>query len=199
MPENGVPENGVPAGNTSDHMAADRVVRIEPWGAGDLPLLEKLMGDPAMMVYLGGPESQEQILERQARYEALMDPRESQMFKIVYAPTGEGVGSVGYWEHDWRGERVYETGWLVLPAFQGRGIAAAATARAIEKVKLAGKHRLLHAFPSVENPASNTLCRKLGFTLMGAYQFEYPRGHFMQCNDWLLDLRADGQESSSQE
>lgn len=172
-------------------MSEPIAVRIEPWGAGDLPLLEKLMGDPAMMVYLGGPESHEKILDRQARYEALTDPRETQMFKIVYEPTGEGVGSVGYWEHDWRGEQVYEIGWSVLPAFQGRGIAAAATALAIEKVRLVGKHRHLHAFPSVENPPSNALCRKLGFTLLGACEFEYPPGHVMQCNDWRLDLLAD--------
>jgi hypothetical protein len=33
------------------------VVRIEPWGEDDLPILEKLMGDPAMTEHLGGPES----------------------------------------------------------------------------------------------------------------------------------------------
>ena len=32
-------------------------VRLEPWGEGDLALLRGLVGDPAMMVHLGGPES----------------------------------------------------------------------------------------------------------------------------------------------
>jgi hypothetical protein len=35
-------------------------VRLEPWGEGDLPLLEKLMGDPAMTEHLGGPETPEE-------------------------------------------------------------------------------------------------------------------------------------------
>ena len=41
---------------TGDHLS----VRIEPWGDGDLPLLERLLGDPAIMAHLGGgPESRE--------------------------------------------------------------------------------------------------------------------------------------------
>ena len=51
-----------------------------------------------------------------------------------------------------------------------------------------GKHRYVHAFPSVENAASNAICRKVGFTFLGAADFEYPKGHFMRCNDWRFDL-----------
>jgi len=45
-------------------------IAIEPWGAGHLALLEELLGDPAMMEFLGGPESAEKLAERQRRYEA---------------------------------------------------------------------------------------------------------------------------------
>ena len=44
-------------------------IRIEPWAEGDLPLLEKMLGDPAMTEHLGGPEPLEKIAERQGRYE----------------------------------------------------------------------------------------------------------------------------------
>jgi hypothetical protein len=30
----------------------------------------------------------------------------------------------------------------------------------------------------------------LGFELVEACEFEFPKGHFMTCNDWRLDLRA---------
>jgi hypothetical protein len=40
----------------------------------------------------------------------------------------------------------------------------------------------------VDNAASNAICRKLGFTLVEACEFEYPPGHFMRCNDWRLEL-----------
>src|ERR687887_95788 len=103
-------------------------VRLEPWAEGDLPLLRKLLGDPEMTTYLGGPESDEKLTERQARYERLGNSGEGRMYKMVGAESGGPAGSVGYWEKDWLDQRVYETGWSVLPAFQGRGIAVAATA-----------------------------------------------------------------------
>jgi RimJ/RimL family protein N-acetyltransferase/predicted nucleotidyltransferase len=164
-------------------------VRLEPWGEGDLPLLERLMGDPEMTRHLGGPESPKKLAERQARYERATDSK-ARMFKIVDEATGEAAGSVGYWERTWRDEQVYETGWSVLPAFQGQGIATMATAQAIEKAKAERKHRFLHAFPSPDNAASNAICRKLGFTLLGEVEFEFPPGHFAPSNDWRLDLRA---------
>lgn len=164
------------------------IIRIEPWGKGDLPLLRKTLGDPAMTRYLGGPESEEQLVRRQARFEHLTEEGKGRMFKIVHMATGEAVGSVGYWDTTHNGEDIYETGWLVIPAFQGKGIASKATALAIAKAREDGKYRFLHAFPSVENQPSNAVCRKLGFTLIEECQFEYPKGHFMQCNDWRLDL-----------
>jgi RimJ/RimL family protein N-acetyltransferase len=163
-------------------------VRIEPWGTDDLPLLTRLMGDPAMTEHLGGPENAEQLAERQVRYERLDDSGKGRMFKIVNAVTGEPVGSVGYWERDWRGGQIYETGWSVLPEFQGQGIASAGTALAIVQARADGKHQYLHAFPKVENPPSNAVCRKLGFTLVEECDGEYPPGHPIRCNDWRLDL-----------
>jgi RimJ/RimL family protein N-acetyltransferase len=167
------------------------LVRIEPWARGDLPLLEGTLGDPHMTEHVGGPENPEKIAERQSRYER----EDSGQFKIVDATTGDGVGWVGYWERPWRGRKVYEIGWSVLPAFQGRGVATTATAQAIAMARSERKHRFLHAFPSVENAPSNGICRKLRFTLVEECEFEYPPGRFMRCNDWRLDLFADGEGS----
>jgi RimJ/RimL family protein N-acetyltransferase len=163
-------------------------VRLEVWGRGDLPLLERLMGDPRMTEHLGGPESADKLRERQGRYERR--ERGDQMFKIVDVATGAGVGSVGFWAKEWRDAQVYEVGWMVVPEFQGRGIAAAATAQAIELARRDDKHRFMHAFPNIENAASNAICRKLGFESLGPCEFEFPKGHLMTCNDWRLDLRA---------
>jgi RimJ/RimL family protein N-acetyltransferase len=163
-------------------------VRLEPWGKDDLPLLRRIMGDPAMTEHLGGPETEEKLAERQARYEREGDPGSGRMFKIIDESTGEPAGSVGYWEKEWRGRTVYETGWSVLPGFQGRGIAAEATRQVIEAARVENRHRYLHAFPSIENAPSNAICRKLGFELLEERDFEYPPGNRMRCNDWRLDL-----------
>ena len=163
-------------------------VILEPWGSGDLPLLERLMGDPRMTEHLGGPESPDKLRERQRRYEQLTGG--DRMFKIIDTATGTAVGSIGFWTKEWRDEHVYEMGWMVVAEFQGRGIAAAATKQAIELARQDAKHRFLHAFPNLDNAPSNAICRKLGFELLEECEFEFPKGHFMTCSDWRLDLRA---------
>ena len=163
-------------------------VRLEPWRPGLLPLLEQTMGDTDMTRYLGGPEDAAKLADRQSKYERLADSGEGRMFAIVDLDSGEPVGSVGYWDKEWQGVGVYETGWFVIPSFQGRGIAATGTLMAMRKAKEDGKHRFVHAYPSIENLASNAICRKLGFTLLEEHEFEFPPGHFMKCNDWRFDL-----------
>lgn len=165
--------------------------RLEPWAEGDLLLLKKILGDPMMTRYLGGPEGDEKLLKRQARYERLAESGKGQMLKIVLDATGEAVGKVGYWESAHDGEEIYEMGWQVLPAFQGRGIASAAVAQAIALARSDGKHRFVHAFPSVDNLPSNAVCLKSGFTLVEECDFEYPKGYFMRSNNWRFDLSGD--------
>jgi RimJ/RimL family protein N-acetyltransferase len=166
-------------------MSTSPEVRIEPWDRGDLALLEKCVGDPAMMEHLGGPESAERIADRQARYEEA----DSKQFKVVDEATGEGVGWVGYWERDWQDAPVLEIGWAVLPAFQGRGIAAWAAGTVIATARSEHRRRFLHAFPSIDNAPSNSICRRLGFALLGECEVEYPKGNLMRCNNWRLDLQ----------
>ena len=170
-------------------MNGEQLVDIRPWEEGDLSLQERLLGDPAMTVYIGGPENPEKIRERHERY--LRGDYKGQMFVIVVEKERVAAGSVGYWEKEWRGQKVWETGWFVLPEFQGKGIATQATAAVIERARAEKEYRFMHAFPSVDNKPSNGICRKLGFTLIEAVEFEYPPGHFMLCNDWRLDLFAD--------
>jgi RimJ/RimL family protein N-acetyltransferase len=152
-----------------------------------LALLERLMGDAEMTAHLGGPETAEQIRKRHQRYLELTDS--GKMFVIVVGPEGTPAGSVGYWERRVGDRTVWETGWSVLPEFQGMGLATRATALAIERARAEDRHRYVHAYPSVDNPASNAICRKLGFTLIEQSDFEYPPGNWLRCNDWRLDLR----------
>jgi RimJ/RimL family protein N-acetyltransferase len=161
-------------------------ITLRPWSDGDLWLLERLMGDPVMMAHLGGPETPEKIRERHARYCKMVDSSTEYMFVIVVGE--QSAGSVGYWEKDWRDQSVWETGWSVLPEFQGQGLAAKGTLAVIEDARAQERHRYIHAFPSVDNAPSNAVCRKAGFTLLGDVEFEYPPGTIMRCNDWRIDL-----------
>jgi RimJ/RimL family protein N-acetyltransferase len=170
-------------------------VWIEPWTGADRELLGALLGDPAMTVYLGGPESPGKLDARQARYQR--DPRQH---RIRIDGESAGIGFVGYWDREWRGESVWETGWAVRPEFQGRGIAASAMRQLLDVMRADGSRSSVHAFPGVDNDPSNALCRKLGFELLGAADFEYPPGSglVMRCNDWRRDLGRNVNERSEQ-
>jgi RimJ/RimL family protein N-acetyltransferase len=163
-------------------------VHIAPWAMTDIQLLRQCVGDPAMMRHLGGPEGEQRIAQRQARYE---QPG-SRQFRIVESESGAGAGWVGYWEREWQGEPVFEIGWAVIPAFQGRGFAGAATEQAIARARAERTLRHLHAYPGADNGPSNAVCRKLGFMFLRELDFEYPPGSSMRCNDWRLELFAAG-------
>jgi len=161
-------------------------IRLEAWTDADLSLLRQ-KNTPGMREHLGGPETEERLLERHRRYLQVEDPGVGQMFAVVLGDGGR-AGTIGYWERTWRGELVYETGWGVLLAFQGRGIATAAAKAVTERARVQRRHRYLHAFPAVDHPASNAICRKAGFVLLGETNFEYPPGTIMRSNDWRLEL-----------
>jgi RimJ/RimL family protein N-acetyltransferase len=138
-----------------------------------------------MMAHLGGPESPDKLASRQRRYEA----EGSRQYRIADTE-GRSVGYVGYWERKWQNEDVWEVGWAVLTEFQGRGYATTAMRLLLDVIRK-DELRPVHAYPSVDNAASNAVCRKLGFENLGAFDFEYPPGNPIRCNDWRLELVAD--------
>ncbi|MDN3015682.1 GNAT family N-acetyltransferase [Paenibacillus sp. BSR1-1] len=165
--------------------ASNHIIQIKPWEDNDLDLLF-FINTPEMMQHLGGPESKEQILHRHKRYLELGN--RGRMFSIKLLPELEPVGSVGYWQTTWNNESVYETGWSVLASYQGKGIATKAVKLAIEEASSENKYKYIHAFPSIDNPASNAICRKLDFQFISECEFEYPPGSFMRCNNWRYNL-----------
>jgi RimJ/RimL family protein N-acetyltransferase len=165
---------------------ATTTIRLEAWTDADLTLLRQ-NNTAEMTAHLGGPETEEKLLDRHRRYLQFTDPRAAQMFAVVLAD-GARVGTIGYWGRTWRDERIYETGWHVIPAFQGRGIATAAARAVAGCARAQRQHEHLHAFPAINNAASNAICRKAGFTLLGDIDFEYPPGTIKRCNDWRLKL-----------
>ena len=165
-------------------------VRLRPYGRDDRWIQDRFLKDPESTEHLGGPETDEQIARRHERYLAMTDPAKGAMFVIEAGPDGSPAGSVGYWEQtEPDGTVVWETGWYVLPELRGRGIAAAGTRLAIDAA-WAAVRRPMHAYPNVDNAPSNTICRKLGMRLRATNEYEYPKGHWMTCNDWVIDPPA---------
>ncbi len=162
-------------------------VRLVPWTEDDFGLLVRLNA-PEMTEHLGGPETPEELERRHLRYVAAAGSDRTYIFKAILEPESVAVGGVNFWDREWNGGQVYEMGWGVVPEYQGRGIASAAVAQAVELARATKRRSAIHAFPSVDNAPSNGICRKVGFELLAEIQFEYPKGHWMLCNDWALRL-----------
>lgn len=161
-------------------------VELRPWSDRDLPLLVR-GNDPAMTTHLAGPESDDEVHDRHARYLRLWREGTARMSVIV--GDGAPAGAIGWWRTDWHGRAVLETGWFVLPEAQGRGIARRAVELIIEDARVHGGGRALTAFPAVGNGPSNALCRGAGFTNHGVEAFEF-RGETLSVNAWVLELAA---------
>ncbi|MDR7274348.1 GNAT family N-acetyltransferase [Catenuloplanes atrovinosus] len=162
-------------------------LELTPWAEEDLGLLRRI-NVPEMKGHLGGPESEEKIVDRHRRYVHMPITGTGVMFRVALLPERTPVGSIGYWDREWHGDTVWETGWSVLNEFQGRGIASEAAREVIARAAADGRRRWLQAFPKVNNAASNAVCRKAGFTLVGETDFEFPIGTPIRCNEWKLDL-----------
>jgi RimJ/RimL family protein N-acetyltransferase len=160
------------------------MVRLAQYTDADFALTEALETDPVVMRELGGPTDPERLRKSHARRVA--DPW---YFTIVADPDGPAVGTIGIWENELDDLTIHETGWMVLPAFQGRGVATEALRLLIEHAREVPQLSSLHAFPPVSNAPSNALCRKCHFTLLGQRAFVYA-GRTLQCHHWMLDLSA---------
>lgn len=164
-------------------------ITLRPWAAGDLAVLQR-SNTPSMTAFLGGPESPEALVQRNARFLSLWESDEARMFAIESSEESEAVGSIGYWKKRWRDSDVYETGWSVASAYQGRGIASRALTACLAHAAEYGDREQLVAFPRTDNTASNALCRSAGFTLLGEEDFEYPKGTMIRSQVWVYELAA---------
>jgi len=161
-------------------------LHLEAWSEAGLEILHR-SNTPEMTKHLGGPETEQAVLDRQQRY---LNLTVGEMMIIRLG--SEAIGSIGYWEREWDGEAVYETGYGIFPEFGGHGYASAALRLVAERAAAHGSRRWLHAFPHVDHAASNAVCRKAGFELVGEFPFEYPKGTWLRSNDWRLDLSSLG-------
>ena len=162
-------------------------LELRLWSDADLDVL-RAINTPSMKRHLGGPETEEQLLSRHRRY---IEERADGLMMYVVRRDGEGIGSVGYRPVERDGEPVFEAGWNIVPPYHGRGFATEAVHMMLAEAVRHGRRRAVHAYPSVDNVASNATCRSAGFRLLGHRNHEFPRGRWFRANDWRYDLTAD--------
>jgi RimJ/RimL family protein N-acetyltransferase len=175
-------------------LASESVERVDlvPLTPDDEWLTAALETDPEVMRDLGGPLDPAEVPELHARRVEGIEAGNTWYFTIHLESDGPPVGTICLWDddhHDQRGGS--EAGWMVLPGYQGRGIARAAVRQLIELARADGRWGDIHAYPNVMNVASNALARATGFTLVGTVDVEF-RGHRLRCNDWVLRTTEPG-------
>jgi RimJ/RimL family protein N-acetyltransferase len=151
-------------------------------------LTEALELDPEVMKELGGPADPDD-LERVHRMRVETVARGEWYFVIVPEQSGPPVGAIGVWESTLAGAKVDEVGWMVLPSFQGRGIASGALSLLIERARSEPRFERIHAFPGVSNGPSNALCRKFGFVHVEKMEVKF-RDRPLRVNHWELDVSS---------
>ncbi|WP_378144874.1 GNAT family N-acetyltransferase [Cnuibacter sp. UC19_7] len=159
---------------------------IRPWTDADLPLLVGA-NDPAMTAHLGGPETEQKVRERHAKYLSLVESREAGIFAIEL--DGVAVGCANWWQSEWHGEDVVEMGWFVVPEAQGRGVAVKGVAAVLDDAWRRADRRRVLAFPAVENVPSNRVCAHVGFERISEEDFPY-RDTVLRVAVWSLQLGA---------
>ncbi len=156
----------------------------------DVALYEAIHCDPRMMEHLGGPLPREGLSEKLRRDVSSTEAGESWVLKIVLAEDAGGpVGTVCVWDKELDGETITEIGWMVLPAFQGRGLGGEAVRDVLRRARSERRWGVIHAFPPVTNAPSNAMCRTLGFSRIEEVDFRF-RDRILRCDHWQLDLRS---------
>jgi RimJ/RimL family protein N-acetyltransferase len=165
-------------------------VELVTYTDGDIALTEAIECNSEMMSTLGGPVPRDDIPRvHRMRLDGIANG-DTWWFVIVPEPNGPAAGTIGIWKTDWRGTAIHEVGWMVLPEFQGRGLASAALAELITRGQAEPGCERLHAFPSTDNAPSNALCRKFGFENTEQVEVKF-RDRPLRCNHWELDVSAD--------
>ncbi len=155
-------------------------------GPDDQWLTEAMECDPRVMKDLGGPQPREKIPGIHARRLSYVAGGAWYFTIVPDAKTGP-VGTVCMWDTEWKGEKIGEMGWMMLPRFQGRGLMSAAVRLVVDRARAEKRFPSANAFPATGNGASNAICRKAGFRLVGEADLEYD-GRPLHCCHWRLDF-----------
>jgi RimJ/RimL family protein N-acetyltransferase len=138
-----------------------------------------------MMTELGGPQPRGRIPE-QLRRDVETAREDSAWIKMIVPDgTAQVAGTVTLYVRD----GTSEIGWMVLPEFQGRGLASEAVRVVLGLARADGRWGPIHAFPRTTNAASNAICRSCGFSLVGEQEVTFA-GRVFATNHWQLDPSA---------
>ena len=166
-----------------------RLRDVEP---GDVDAYVRMRCDPVMMAELGGPLPREGMAAKVAR-DVQQAAADAAWIKMII-PDGSApevvAGSVALWSHEVGETPMSEIGWMVLPEFQGRGIATTAVRMLLTLAREQNRWGLVHAFPAITNGPSNAVCRSAGFRFAEEQETSFA-GRMFRTNHWVINPATD--------
>jgi len=135
--------------------------------AGDQAALERIFCNPDMMRYLGGLWTPEQVADAITEWHGDWGVERRWSGTLVSKGNGEVIGTAGLTENTLPDDPGFELSWFILPEHQRQGFAAEITTRLLHFAftNLGAARVVAETHP--DNPASNGLLKKLGFTCLG--------------------------------
>jgi RimJ/RimL family protein N-acetyltransferase len=171
--------------------------RIRPVVEGDLEAYLRLRCDPGLMAGLGGPLPEEAV--RRSLQREIEQSHEGRAAVVMIEVLDGGrwipAGNVSLVQVDNERYGMAEIGWMVLPEFQGRGLACWAAHELLDSTRAPEIWGEVHAYPAVANAPSNAICAALGFELVDTGQVEF-NGRVFDTNDWVLRRPDDARSTA---
>lgn len=139
----------------------------------DLDLTEQLYCDPVMMRHLGKAWKPDQVTRVLQMWHDNWGKRNRWYGTLCLNDSSESIGIAGVTCDTLQNEPGYELSWFILPEHQNKGYASEITMRLVSFVicELHGKRIIAETHP--DNPASNRVLEKLGFTNQGERHHHY--------------------------
>ncbi|MFF0381874.1 GNAT family N-acetyltransferase [Streptomyces sp. NPDC004286] len=159
---------------------------------GDVDAYVRMRCDPVMMADLGGPLPREGMADK-VRRDAQQAAKDTAWFKMIVPDAARPevvAGTVTLWSHDAGDGPISEIGWMVLPEFQGQGLAKRSVRALLDEAREQDRWGLVHAFPATGNAASNGICRSVGFRFLSRTEVAFA-GRTLMTNHWVMDPADD--------
>lgn len=142
-------------------------LEVRPWKQADLKELHALYADAGNLRYWSDLPNNDIEQTRQAmKWHRNYEPQYYAMWAIEEKKSGRLIGMINYHHRHMKQKRV-DVGWLMLPAFQGKGLMTEAVRPLLcHLFDDLGIHKI-EALIVPANKASQALARRLGFRREG--------------------------------
>ena len=139
----------------------------------DLNLAEQLYCDPEVMRYLGKAWQPDQVTRVLKMWHNKWGKNNRWYGILCLNDSRKPIGMAGVTCDTLKDESGFELSWFILPGFQKKGYASEITGRLVDFVfhEVGGNRIVSETHP--ENPASNRVLEKLGFTNLGERHHRY--------------------------